>query len=84
MKLKRGVIYGNKTIFEDESSKESTGDVVFETIASTVNDGGQCLVFVSSRKKAEELASKISMFLQDRLGGHGPSMNLEDVQTTIS
>ena len=78
VKLKRGVLYGNMTIFEDESSKESAGDVVFETISSTVNDGGQCLVFVSSRKKAEELASKISMFLQDRLGGHGPSMNLED------
>lgn len=78
VKLKRGVLYGNMTIFEDESSKNSDGDIVLETIASTVNDGGQCLVFVSSRKKAEELASKISLFLQDRLGGHGPSMNLED------
>ncbi|EQD36720.1 protein containing DNA/RNA helicase, partial [mine drainage metagenome] len=48
------------------------------TIASIINDSGQCLVFVSSRKKAEELASKISVFLQDRLGGTGPEMNLED------
>ena len=78
VKLKRGVLYGNMTIFEDESSKESSGDVVLETIASTVNDGGQCLLFVSSRKKAEELASKIALFLQDRLEGKGPSLSLED------
>ena len=78
VKLKRGVLYGNMTIFEDESSKESSGDVVLETIASTLNDGGQCLLFVSSRKKAEELASKIALFLQDRLEGKGPSLSLED------
>ncbi|EQD78452.1 hypothetical protein B1B_00712, partial [mine drainage metagenome] len=43
VKLKKGVLYRNLMVFEDETSKEYNGDIVLETIASIINDSGQCL-----------------------------------------
>ncbi|MDR1404728.1 MAG: DEAD/DEAH box helicase [Candidatus Methanoplasma sp.] len=60
--LKEGVYYNGEISFDDSSSVEVTlsKDSVWDLIEQVVTIGGQCMVFVSTRKSAESLAVKYS------------------------
>lgn len=56
--LTRGIIFRKKLVLEDESVETlESGDEIQSIISKHVNTGGQLLVFVNSRKRAENLAS---------------------------
>ncbi|MDP2767229.1 MAG: ATP-dependent DNA helicase [Candidatus Methanoperedens sp.] len=60
--LKEGVFFGSAINFADRSQraiKEFHKDSAISLAADTLVEGGQCLVFESSRKNAEGLASRI-------------------------
>ncbi len=76
--LRRGVIYSGEIIYEDAVTTKTAGDPIFATILSIINEGGQVLLFVNSRKRSEEIASKISLFLSDRIGKKEIEVNAED------
>ena len=61
--LHEGVYYNNEVTFEDGRSIDisGTGDDIWQLISSTINDGGQCIVFVNSRRSTEALAVKYSI-----------------------
>lgn len=62
--LKYGVLTKGILQFPgEESIPMRKGNEVIESVRRSVEDGGQALVFVSSRKKAEELARALSSFL---------------------
>lgn len=56
--LTRGIIFRKKLVLEDESVETlESGDEIYSIISKHVTTGGQLLVFVNSRKRAENLAS---------------------------
>ncbi len=56
--LTRGIIFRKKLILEDESSVAlDRGDDILDILNYHVSRGGQLLIFVNSRKRAEDLAS---------------------------
>ncbi len=60
--LKEGVFFGNAIIFADRSQrdiKEFHKDSAISLAADTLVEGGQCLVFESSRKNSEGLAARM-------------------------
>ncbi len=60
--LKEGVFFGSAINFADRSQraiKEFHKDSAISLAADTLVEGGQCLVFESSRKNAEGMASRI-------------------------
>ncbi|MDR0334323.1 MAG: DEAD/DEAH box helicase [Methanomassiliicoccaceae archaeon] len=60
--LKEGVYFnGSITFDENDTVSVDTGkDEIWSLIRDTVNGGGQCLLFVSTRRSAESLAVKYS------------------------
>ena len=60
--LKEGVYYDDKITFGDLSVKEvpRCGEEIWSLMKQTVEEGGQCLVFVNSRRSTEALAVKFS------------------------
>ena len=64
--LKEGVYFNKEITFDDCSSKDVPGgaDVIWSLIDQTVDEGGQCLVFVNMRRSTESLAVKYS----DKMG----------------
>ncbi|MBC7219369.1 MAG: ATP-dependent DNA helicase [Hadesarchaea archaeon] len=61
--LRKGVYFNGKIVFDDGSKlKLSTGamDDLTALAASTVREGGQCLVFVNTRRSAQTVATLIS------------------------
>ena len=71
--LKEGVFFGGRikfsTVEEDDKDKErevvspTIKEPVVALVLDTLEDGGQCLVFESTRKNAEAMAQKISKAL---------------------
>lgn len=56
--LTRGIIFHKTLILEDESTESlEGGDDIGSLIQKHVSTGGQLLIFVNSRKRAEDLAS---------------------------
>ncbi len=63
--LKYGILTkGTLEFNEGETIKLQKGNEVVETVRRSIAGGGQALVFVSSRKKAEQLANALSTFLE--------------------
>jgi len=60
--LKEGVYYNGEVRFGDNTFLEipAVKDEIWELISGAVTSGGQCLVFVNSRKSTESLALKYS------------------------
>ena len=60
--LKEGVYYDGMIKFDDRTSREvpSDGEEVWSLVKQAVQDGGQSLVFVNSRRSTEALAVKYS------------------------
>lgn len=63
--LKYGILAkGTLEFMEGETVKLHKGNEVVESVRRSIDGGGQALVFVSSRKKAEQLARALSTFLE--------------------
>ena len=60
--LKEGVYFDGKIFFDDDDIAELDGgkDEIWALIKDTVDEGGQCLVFVNARRSTESLAVKYS------------------------
>jgi helicase len=68
VELKEGVFFG-RAIFFKEDKREIELWEKNETISlalNTVKEGGQCLIFTSTRRNAESIALRISGILKDR------------------
>lgn len=62
VELKEGVFYGRAITFADGSKKEvkaKAGDMVGDLVKDSVQGGGQCLVFVNTRKSTETVAERL-------------------------
>ncbi|HEV8360342.1 MAG TPA: DEAD/DEAH box helicase [Candidatus Thermoplasmatota archaeon] len=60
--LKEGVFYGRAITFADGSKQEvkaKRGDPVSDLVADSLAGGGQCLVFVNTRKSTETAAERL-------------------------
>ena len=60
--LKRGVYFGGRITFTDLSEREipPPGEAVPRLVRSVVEEGGQALVFVNSRRASEQLAESLT------------------------
>lgn len=60
--LKEGVYYNGEITFDDLSSIEvpTSKDNIWDMIEQIVREGGQCMVFVNTRRSSESLAVKYS------------------------
>jgi len=60
--LKEGVYYNGEITFDDFSSVEvpQSKDNIWDMIEQIVNEGGQCMIFVNTRRSSESLAVKYS------------------------
>ena len=63
--LHNGVYLGGVITFDDKRQMEVPGkkDEVENLVVQTIKDGGQCLVFVNSRRSTEAVASRVSQAL---------------------
>lgn len=61
-KLKEGVYFNGEVRFNDNSviEMQPSKDELWDLIADSIKAGGQCLVFVNSRKSTESLAMRYS------------------------
>ena len=68
--LKEGVYYDGRIRFDDGSSREveSDGEEVWSIVKQAIQDGGQSLVFVNSRRSTEALAVKYSRKMSELAG----------------
>ena len=68
--LKEGVFFNGEIEFDDRSKREvpSDGEDVWSLVKQAVQDGGQSLVFVNSRRSTEALAVKYSKKMSELAG----------------
>jgi helicase len=62
VELHEGVFYGRAITWRDGTKREVThkrGDMVSDLVADALAGGGQCLVFVNTRKSTETVADKL-------------------------
>lgn len=67
--LKVGTYFGNRLEFLGQPPRilDAGGDPVASLVEDTLRDGGQCLVFVSTRKAAESQAVKLGGIVREML-----------------
>ena len=67
--LRKGVFHGGRILFEDGSRREvGEGEPLTVLSLDTVREGGQVLIFVSTRKSAQSVASQLSEGVAPLLG----------------
>lgn len=78
--LKEGVFLDDSITFNDRSTREvpKSGDAVWGLVRQAVEDGGQSLVFVNSRRSTEALAVKFSKEM-GKIAGRELSRAEEDI-----
>lgn len=67
--LKEGIFYEGEISFLDGTKKpiEKRADDVTSLVLDTVEEGGQCLVFVNTRRSSEALSGRVGTYLRDSL-----------------
>jgi len=68
--LKRGVAFGRAIDFLDGGKRElgpDTGDPVTDLVLDILDEGGQALVFLSTRRSAESLAARLGRAVKPRI-----------------
>lgn len=65
VKLKEGVYYDERVQFTDNSVKKLAfeGDPIWTLVKDGLADGGQCLIFVNTRKSTESIATKVAKLM---------------------
>lgn len=78
--LKEGVFLDDSITFNDRSTRDvpKSGDAVWGLVRQAVEDGGQSLVFVNSRRSTEALAVKFSKEM-GKIAGRELSRAEEDI-----
>ena len=68
--LREGVYYNGEICFEDCSCTEvpSAKDEIWALMEQTLRDGGQCMIFVNTRRSTESLAVKYSDKMKEIAG----------------
>jgi helicase len=68
VKLKEGVLLEGTITFTDNSRRQvrALGDAVWSLVKDTMDEGGQVLVFVNTRKSTETLAVRFSRLNKER------------------
>lgn len=70
--LKEGVFFGNAINFSDLSQrevKERSRDATISLVVDTLAEGGQCLIFESSRKNTEGMAQRAGTAISSLISG---------------
>jgi len=70
--LKEGVFFGSAINFSDQSQrevKERSRDAAISLVVDTLAEGGQCLIFESSRKNTEGMASRVGTSISSLISG---------------
>ncbi len=70
--LKEGVFFGNAITFADRSQRaieEFHKDSAISLVADTIKEGGQCLIFESSRKNSEGMAARVGTSISKLISG---------------
>lgn len=83
--LKEGVFFGNAITFGDRSQrevKEFHKDTAISLVADTIKEGGQCLVFESSRKNSEGMAGRLGISISNLID-HGTREKLNILAAQI-
>ncbi|MFQ5910509.1 MAG: DEAD/DEAH box helicase, partial [Thermoplasmata archaeon] len=67
--LKEGIFFEGRISFADGSTKDidEDGDDVSSLVLDVVKEGGQCLIFVNTRRSTEALAGRVGSFVKDIL-----------------
>ncbi|MEA4977697.1 MAG: DEAD/DEAH box helicase [Methanomassiliicoccaceae archaeon] len=68
--LREGVFFDGEIKFDDMKKKEvpAEKDEIWALIKQTIEEGGQCLVFVNARRSTESLATKYSAKMEEYAG----------------
>jgi helicase len=69
--LKEGVFFGNAINFGDRSQREVEEfhkDSTISLAADTIKEGGQCIIFESSRKNSEGQAGRVGISISNLIG----------------
>lgn len=84
IELKEGVFFGNAINFASSQRvvKEKFRDSAISLVCDTLIEGGQCLVFESSRKNSEGMASRIGTAISELLS-HEIKENLKTIAAEI-
>lgn len=86
--LKEGVFFDGEIVFGDRTKKEvpESKDVIWALIKQAIEEGGQCLIFVNSRRSTESLAvnysKKISKFAGRTLSPYEKNLLEGDSEST--
>ncbi|MCZ7398569.1 MAG: ATP-dependent DNA helicase [Candidatus Methanoperedens sp.] len=70
--LKEGVFFGNAITFANRSQRtieEFHKDSAISLVADTIKEGGQCLIFESSRKSSEGMAARVGTSISKLISG---------------
>lgn len=70
--LKEGVFFGNAITFANRSQRaieEFHKDSAISLVADTIKEGGQCLIFESSRKSSEGMATRVGTSISKLISG---------------
>jgi len=82
--LKYGIYFDGTLSFTDGTSKKlpPPGEAVERLARSVLNEGGQALVFVSTRKSSESLAERMGRFVEEHLSQE-EKLKLEDLSRSL-
>ncbi|MCK5290716.1 MAG: DEAD/DEAH box helicase [Thermoplasmata archaeon] len=64
--LKEGVYHDKNILFSDSTKREikTRGDKIDSLVADSLKEGGQCIVFVNTRRSAESTAMRLKRYTQ--------------------
>lgn len=68
--LKEGVHFDGEIVFTDNSRREVPAgkDVLWSLVSDSIAEGGQCLIFVNTRRSTESVAAKLAKFASEVIG----------------
>jgi helicase len=64
--LKEGVYFKKEILFSDNSTKEidTKGEKIDSLVIDSLKEGGQCIIFVNTRRSAEALATRLKRYIE--------------------
>ena len=68
--LKEGVYFGGEVVFTDNTRREVPAgkDVLWSLVTDSIAEGGQCLIFVNTRRSTESVATKFAKLASEVMG----------------
>lgn len=68
--LKEGVYFGGEVVFTDNTRREVPAgkDILWSLVTDSIAEGGQCLIFVNTRRSTESVATKFAKLASEVMG----------------